>query len=63
MNYSSEKMSTPCRAICQVNGHAGICTGCGRQLKEIAGWSRMSEAERLAIMAALPQRLAEFEKT
>jgi len=56
-------MSTPCRAICQVNGHAGICTGCGRQLKEIAGWSRMSEAERLAIMAALPQRLAEFEKT
>jgi predicted Fe-S protein YdhL (DUF1289 family) len=35
------------------------CEGCGRRLKEIAGWARMSEAERAAIMADLPRRLAE----
>jgi len=58
MNEYSGKMSTPCRSICQVDGQAKICVGCGRQLKEIAGWSRMSEAERRAIMDELPQRLA-----
>ena len=37
-----------------------MCVGCGRTLPEIAAWTRMSEAERQAIIAALPVRLARY---
>lgn len=53
-----EKPSTPCIKVCAVSGQTGQCIGCGRTLPEIAGWGRMSEPERLAIMAALPERMA-----
>jgi len=36
----------------------GHCIGCGRSLDEIARWAALSEAERRAIMARLPARLA-----
>jgi predicted Fe-S protein YdhL (DUF1289 family) len=49
-------ISSPCINICAVNGRTNLCDGCGRTLKEIATWSRMSEEERLAIMDALPAR-------
>ena len=52
-------VSTPCIRICVIDPVSGRCEGCGRTLAEIAQWSRLSEAERLAIMAALPERLAE----
>ncbi len=58
---SSEAMappSTPCVRVCAVSGATNLCVGCGRTLKEIAAWGRLSEAERLAIMAVLPARLA-----
>jgi len=51
-------ISTPCRQICAVDGRTGLCVGCGRTLKEIAAWGSLSEPERLAVMAQLPQRLA-----
>lgn len=47
--------STPCIRICVLDGP--LCQGCGRTLDEIGRWSRMSEAERLAIMKLLPGRL------
>jgi len=50
-------ISTPCRKLCTLDA-AKVCRGCGRTLDEIAAWSRMSEAERRAIMADLPRRLA-----
>ncbi len=53
-----EKPSTPCIKVCAVSGQSGQCIGCGRTLREIAGWGRMSEPERLAIMAVLPERMA-----
>ena len=40
----------------------GACLGCGRTLTEIAGWASMSDAERRAVMAALPARMERFEK-
>lgn len=49
--------STPCIKVCAVSGQSGLCIGCGRTLPEIAQWARLSEAERLAIMAQLPGRL------
>jgi predicted Fe-S protein YdhL (DUF1289 family) len=40
-----------------VDGRSGFCVGCGRTLKEIAAWTELDEAARLAIMAELPRRL------
>lgn len=52
-----QPISSPCIQVCAVSGETGLCIGCGRTLREIAAWRSLSEAERLAIMAALPARL------
>jgi predicted Fe-S protein YdhL (DUF1289 family) len=49
-------IATPCVKVCVVDGESGLCLGCYRQLSEVAGWSRFSDAERAAIMAELPSR-------
>jgi hypothetical protein len=36
-----------------------LCLGCGRTLPEIARWHRMDTAERQAVMALLPARMAD----
>jgi uncharacterized protein len=48
---------SPCEKICAVDPHSGLCVGCGRNLAEIERWGRMDNAERMRIMADLPQRL------
>ncbi|GAU80671.1 DUF1289 domain-containing protein [Bosea sp. BIWAKO-01] len=48
--------SSPCVLICVIDPASGLCEGCLRTLQEIADWSRLSEAERLAVMAELPRR-------
>ncbi len=52
-------VSTPCIKVCVIDPASGLCKGCGRTLDEIAQWSGLSEAEQLAIMAVLPERLRE----
>ena len=47
---------SPCVKICLVNGESGLCLGCQRTLLEVARWSRLTDAERAEIMAALPAR-------
>jgi hypothetical protein len=49
-------ITTPCVKVCAVDGESGLCLGCYRTLGEIAGWTRLSEAERAQITAALPAR-------
>jgi len=49
-------IATPCVKVCVVDGESGLCLGCYRQLSEVAGWARLTEAERAAIMAELPGR-------
>jgi hypothetical protein len=51
-------VSSPCIKVCVVDGLADICLGCGRTLPEIASWGRMSEEQRLAVMATLPERMS-----
>lgn len=48
--------SSPCVQICVIDPVSRLCEGCLRTLQEIADWSRLSEPERLAIMAELPRR-------
>lgn len=51
-------IKTPCVKVCVVDGESGLCMGCFRELQEVAGWSRMSETERDAVLADLPGRKA-----
>ncbi|NNM72021.1 DUF1289 domain-containing protein [Enterovirga aerilata] len=50
-------VSTPCLRVCILDPETGLCEGCGRTREEIARWGSMSEEERLAIMAGLPERM------
>jgi predicted Fe-S protein YdhL (DUF1289 family) len=50
---------TPCTAVCMIDPKTTLCFGCGRTLPEIARWHRMGTAERRAVMALLPARMAE----
>ena len=51
-------IKTPCIKVCVVDGESGLCLGCYRKLNEVAAWSRLTEAERDTILAALPDRRA-----
>jgi uncharacterized protein len=54
--WHREEPSSPCIKICVIHPEARLCTGCLRTIDEITAWSRMTEAERRAIMATLPAR-------
>ncbi|KRW95017.1 DUF1289 domain-containing protein [Paracoccus sp. PXZ] len=56
------KPSTPCIDICKIDPASRLCTGCLRSIDEITRWGRMTEAERLAIMAELPARARPFRR-
>lgn len=47
---------SPCVLVCAIDGESGLCLGCFRNLAEIAGWSRLTAAQRDAVMSALPAR-------
>lgn len=51
-------ISSPCIKVCVIDPASRLCQGCGRTLQEIAQWSQLSEAERLAVMATLGERLS-----
>ena len=51
------RISTPCIRVCSLDAEVGLCAGCGRTAEEIAGWLRLSEEERLRIMAELEDRM------
>jgi predicted Fe-S protein YdhL (DUF1289 family) len=50
---------TPCIAVCIIDPRTDLCMGCGRTLLEIAKWHAMDSPQRLAVMATLPQRMAD----
>jgi predicted Fe-S protein YdhL (DUF1289 family) len=50
-------IQTPCVNVCAMSETTGLCTGCGRTLTEIAAWPTLTDAQREAIMAALPARM------
>jgi uncharacterized protein len=54
---SPSTVSTPCINVCVIDSLSALCIGCGRTGAEIAAWTTMSEAERVAVMGQLGQRL------
>ncbi|TKD52082.1 DUF1289 domain-containing protein [Sphingomonas baiyangensis] len=51
-------MVSPCILVCTLDDASGWCLGCGRTGDEIARWTAMQPAERDAVMAMLPARMA-----
>jgi predicted Fe-S protein YdhL (DUF1289 family) len=49
-------MPSPCTNVCRIERRTGLCEGCRRTVDEITRWPLASEAEQLAILAALPGR-------
>ena len=49
---------SPCVDVCMLHPETGLCLGCARTRDEIAAWSRMTAAERAAVLALLPDRRA-----
>jgi len=58
-HYQKMSIETPCIAVCIMDPRTNLCFGCGRTLPEIARWHRMEGAERRAIIAQLPARMAQ----
>ncbi|PIE15770.1 MAG: DUF1289 domain-containing protein [Rhodobacterales bacterium] len=54
--WKRQEIASPCVKLCVVQEESGLCTGCLRSLDEIREWSKMSDAQRRAIMDALPAR-------
>lgn len=50
------EIASPCQKICVIHPEARICVGCNRTSAEIARWTRMTPAERDAIIKELPAR-------
>ena len=50
-------MESPCRQICRLDEDRGFCTGCGRTPDELRAWTRATEAQQAAIVAAAAARL------
>ena len=57
MTTPPKKTSSPCTKVCVLDGVTGLCEGCGRTREEIGLWGSLSEPQRLALMALLPERL------
>ena len=53
----SSPVRSPCINICRIDDATGWCVGCGRTLDEITRWGGTSDADRDAVMAALPARI------
>ena len=52
----SPTIQSPCINICKMDAASGLCLGCYRKLNEVAAWARLSEGERDAILAEMPER-------
>jgi predicted Fe-S protein YdhL (DUF1289 family) len=50
------EIESPCVKVCVIQPETRLCIGCRRSIDEIAAWSRLTPAERRAIIATLPSR-------
>lgn len=60
--WQRDEVQSPCVKLCTIHPAERICVGCLRSIDEISAWSRMTAAERTAIMAELPTRAPRLQK-
>ena len=53
-------IESPCVKVCAIDATTGWCLGCGRSMREIAGWSSLPPDTRAAITATLDERKAQI---
>jgi predicted Fe-S protein YdhL (DUF1289 family) len=49
---------SPCISVCRIDDATGLCIGCARTLDEIARWSKLDDAARRDVWAAIAVRRA-----
>lgn len=54
-------VESPCVGLCTMDAATGWCLGCGRTIAEITRWGETDRADRDAVTAALPARMAALE--
>ena len=52
-------IASPCINVCKMDALSGLCTGCFRTIDEITLWSRIDDARRQDILAAVSRRRQE----
>ena len=53
---------SPCINICRMDATSGWCSGCMRNLAEIAAWSTMPDAGKQAVWSQLPLRRVAYQR-
>ena len=54
---------SPCVSVCVLDPQGtNVCIGCGRTLAEVAAWSELTNAQKRAVVALLPARLAALSR-
>lgn len=56
-------VASPCIDICRMEAATGLCEGCRRSIDEIAGWSRMDDAQRREVWSRIELRRAALDRT
>lgn len=51
-----QQVKSPCRNVCTLDHH-GRCTGCYRNIEEIANWSVYPDEQKRYILSILPLRM------
>ena len=49
-------VASPCTEVCRMDAASGWCEGCLRTIDEIAAWSVLADADKLAVLAELQRR-------
>ena len=55
-----DETQSPCIKVCKLNNE--VCQACGRHLRDIAGWSSYTDAEKRAANSQARQRKSQFEE-
>jgi predicted Fe-S protein YdhL (DUF1289 family) len=55
-------VASPCINVCRIDDATGWCEGCQRTLDEIAAWSMLDNAEKLAVWRALRDRRLQLRR-
>jgi len=58
-----EPVASPCISVCRIDSSTGLCVGCLRTLDEIAVWGSLDDEARLAVLAAVADRVRVAERS
>ncbi|PYT45832.1 MAG: hypothetical protein DMG45_00860, partial [Acidobacteria bacterium] len=54
-------IASPCIDVCKMSEDKTVCIGCYRSLSEITNWSRLTDTEKIRVIAAAQERRTTLE--